>query len=268
MPHHRFFGQVQLPSESTHLVLEQKPQWLNNLHLHPVWQATHIVMCLDDARWSTEGGRFNHIWVQGSLQQHALFEGKAHLCHGSFESFNEQSANDLSLLFGLGHAGQSCIEIRLCIDHLQFQAWNMLLKPILHRGSFILPQQPSVHHERPEAIPNGFVHECSCHTGIHTTADSSNHILLLHLRHHDVNLGLCKITHVPFAFAAANLQHKVLDHGGTSGSVRHLRMELDTVELSVSVLHGCVLAAACAGNWSKALGQLGHLVAMTHPHLH
>ena len=94
--------QPQLAAQRAHLVLEEFAQGLHQLHVHAFRQATHIVVRLDGHRRAAdEGHAFDHIRVERALGQEVR---PTHLLRLVLEDVNKGGADDLALLFGVGHA--------------------------------------------------------------------------------------------------------------------------------------------------------------------
>mmetsp|Transcript_106378 Transcript_106378/g.282084 ORF Transcript_106378/g.282084 Transcript_106378/m.282084 type:complete len:447 (+) Transcript_106378:432-1772(+) len=268
MSHHGLLGQAQVSAQSPHLVLEQQPQRLDELHLHPRWQTANVVVCLDDGGRATIGGGLNHVRVQRALQQEALLGLQSHLVDGLLEAIDEEPADDFSLLLGIRHASKSSVELLLGIDDHQFHAGDVLLEPLRDEDSLILAEQPGVHHEGPEFVFAGLEHQRGSHAGVDPAADSADDVLPRpELAQDRVDLHLREVVHVPVAVAAAEVHHEVADELATAWRVRDLRVELHAPHLPLLVLYRRVFTAARVRDGMEALGQLSDLVAVAHPYL-
>mmetsp|Transcript_92860 Transcript_92860/g.268158 ORF Transcript_92860/g.268158 Transcript_92860/m.268158 type:complete len:203 (-) Transcript_92860:953-1561(-) len=136
--HHGVVRQAELPAEGAHLVLEQEPQGLDDLHLHAVGEAADVVVRLDDARGPLERRGLDDIGVQRALQEQALIQGQLHLRHCLLEALDEESADDLSLLFGLRDTLELRVEFLPRVEDLQAHAWDVGLEPLLDDDGLVL----------------------------------------------------------------------------------------------------------------------------------
>mmetsp|Transcript_74073 Transcript_74073/g.176653 ORF Transcript_74073/g.176653 Transcript_74073/m.176653 type:complete len:448 (-) Transcript_74073:3-1346(-) len=268
MSHHRGDRKAELPTQGADLVLEEESERLDHLHLHSVGKAAHVVVGLDDAGGALVGGGLDDVGVQRALQEKAILMGETHLRHGLLKSLHEESANDLPLLLRLRDSRQLLVEVSGGIQHLELHPRDVALQALFDDGGLIFSQKPGVHHKRSEAISNRFVDQRCCNAGIDTATHGAHHVLVLHLAHNDVNLPLAEVVHVPLAFAAHYLEHKVLDHDGPRWRVRHLWVELDAVEVPGLVFHGGELGVGGVGDGVEAGWDLGDLVTVAHPHGH
>mmetsp|Transcript_63895 Transcript_63895/g.114514 ORF Transcript_63895/g.114514 Transcript_63895/m.114514 type:complete len:250 (-) Transcript_63895:593-1342(-) len=248
MSHHGSHRQAKLVSQCPHLILEQQPERFNDLHLHSIREAAHIVMSLDDAGRAFVGRRLNHVWVQGALQQQALLMRQAHLRNCLFESFDEEPANDLAFLLWLFDSSQLLVEVQTLIQHLEFHARDVLLQALLDNLGLVFTKKTRIDHKGSEAISNRFVDQCRSHRGVDAAAHGTHDVLVLQLVHDDIDLLLAEIVHVPFALAANHLQAEVLDHGCAAGGVGNLRMKLHAIEVASLVLHRRVLCVGGVGD--------------------
>jgi hypothetical protein len=92
-------GQAELGSDGAHLVLEQRPQRLDELEVHVLGQAAHVVVALDGGGVLAAG--LDDVGIQGALHQEARVLDAA---GGVLEEADEQLADDLALGLGLGDA--------------------------------------------------------------------------------------------------------------------------------------------------------------------
>ena len=102
-------------ADSAHLVLEQVAQRLDQLEVHVVGQAADVVVALDRGR--VLRARLDHVGVQRALHEEARV-GQA--AGGFLEHADEELADRLALLLGIGDAGEPLEEAvgRLHVDQL------------------------------------------------------------------------------------------------------------------------------------------------------
>src|ERR1700737_4074155 len=107
VPADESFRQAELTAQRAHLVLEQLAQWLDELHVHARGPPAHIVVRLDgDRRSAAEGHALDHIGIERALREKFC---APELARFLLEHVDEELADGLSLLLGIGDAGK-CVE--------------------------------------------------------------------------------------------------------------------------------------------------------------
>ena len=103
-------------ADSTHLVLEQVAQRLDQLEVHVVGEAADVVVALD-RRAACLRARLDHVRIQRALHEEARVVEAA---RGFLEHADEQLADRLALLLGIDDAGEPLEEAvgRLHVDQL------------------------------------------------------------------------------------------------------------------------------------------------------
>mmetsp|Transcript_2866 Transcript_2866/g.8726 ORF Transcript_2866/g.8726 Transcript_2866/m.8726 type:complete len:440 (+) Transcript_2866:367-1686(+) len=256
---------AQLQAHRADLVLEQLAQGLDQLQLHHVLDAAHVVVRLDGGRRALVRHALDHIWVQRALQQ----EGgrRVQLGRKVLKHVNERVANDLALALRVLYAAERRQESLACVHAHQVDA-QVRLEALHHLLGLVHAQQPVVDEHGVEAVADGARHEHAGHRRVHAAAHGTDHVpvgahLLLdganRLRHH--------IAHGPVSRAAADANHKVAQDGRALGRVRHLRVELKAVHASLGVGDGAMLRVLRDAHVVEALWKLVQLVSVAHPHL-
>ena len=106
--------QAELAAERAHLVLEQFAQRLDQLHVHALGQAADIVVRLDrHRRPAGERHALDHVGIERALRQEL---GAADLLRLRLEHVDEQLADGLALVLGIGDAGERVEEQLLGLD--------------------------------------------------------------------------------------------------------------------------------------------------------
>src|SRR6516165_11210893 len=105
---HHALGEAQLAAKRPDLVLEELAQRLHQFEAHAGRQAADIVVALDgDAGPAAEGDALDDIGIEGALGQEI---GTAQALRLLLEDVDEEAADDLALLFRVGHAGERAEE--------------------------------------------------------------------------------------------------------------------------------------------------------------
>jgi hypothetical protein len=111
---HHFARQTELETELAHFVLEELAQRLEQLQVHPLGQAAHVVMGLDHVRLAGASARgFDHVWVDRALCQPLDSREFPRLF---LEDLDEEPADGLALLLGIGLATQGIKKTLLRVD--------------------------------------------------------------------------------------------------------------------------------------------------------
>src|SRR5262249_17077522 len=99
-------GEPELGAHASHLVLEERPQWLDQLKAHPTWQPTDVVVGLERRR-SAPAARLDHVRVERSLHEiPGPFAAVVcrELLRLLLEYLDELLPDRLALGLGVGHA--------------------------------------------------------------------------------------------------------------------------------------------------------------------
>src|ERR1019366_3905571 len=88
---------------SSYLVLEEFAEGLDELQVHLLGQAAHVVVALDDGAGPAEADALDDVRVEGALDE-PLAPGDA--LGLLFEDLDEDPADDLPLLLRVHDAGQ------------------------------------------------------------------------------------------------------------------------------------------------------------------
>mmetsp|Transcript_18086 Transcript_18086/g.45351 ORF Transcript_18086/g.45351 Transcript_18086/m.45351 type:complete len:295 (+) Transcript_18086:964-1848(+) len=178
----------------------------------------------------------------------------------------------------------------------------MLCEPLLHFGSFVLPQQSGVDEEGAEPIPEGAVHQPGRDAGIDAARNSPEDVVAGSYLFPDLrDLDLCEVVHAPLlepegtsdnlficspnivglllllpppklgvrqrVFGREAPLQKVFDDLFPVFGVGDLGMELDAVEVFLGVRDRCEPTVACCREHFESLCHFRDLVAVAHPDL-
>ena len=141
------------------------------------------------------------------------------------EDLDEVRADDLALLLRICHAGQVGEETRGGVHASDVQA--QVVVEIQHVLEFIQPQQAMVDEDAVQALANSPVQQHGCDRRIHAAAQSQHDLILSQL---SLQLGDGRLDEGgvgPFAAAAADPHHEILQQLAAGEGVLDLRVELD-----------------------------------------
>ena len=134
-------GKTEGNTEFTDFVLKEAAQRLKKLQMKRVGQAAYIVVALNNLGFfGFCTGRLNHVRVDRALSKpFGVFD------FGSFflEDVDEFTADDLTLLLGIGNTCQSVHEAINGVHHNELQA-HVLFKSLTNLFALILAQQTIV----------------------------------------------------------------------------------------------------------------------------
>ena len=130
-----------------------------------------------------------------------------------------------------------------------------------------LAQQPMVHEDAGQLLADRFVDQKRGHGGVDAARQTADDTAAGHLIANARHLRLAKLRHAPIPRTAGDLAHEIGDQRGPLGRMHHFGMELDAVELARIVGDGGKRRAGGDAHGTKARRQLGHPVAVAHPHL-
>ena len=118
-----------------------------------------------------------------------------------------------------------------------------------------------------ELIADRLVDEERGDRGIDAARQPAHDAAFVHLVADARHFRLAELGHAPVAGAAGDLAHEIGDERRAFRRVHHLGVELHAVELARVVGDGRERRAGRDADGAEAGRQLGHAVAMAHPHL-
>ena len=264
-------GQAQGNAQFAHFVLEEVAQRLQQFQAQLFGQAADIVVALDDDGLLALGAaRLDDVGVDGALGQEggALVTGAAglELLGFGLEDVDEQAADDLAFLLGVGDAGQGVQEELAGVDAHDLGV-QLAGEHVHDHVAFVQPQKAMIDEDAGELVTDGAMDEGSSHAGIDATGQAQDDFLVAHLFADGGHGFLDVVTHDPVGTDATDVEHEALEHGPALHGVGDFGVELHAVEVAILVGHAGDGAAGGAGHELEAFGQGRDLVAVAHPHL-
>ena len=223
-------GQAELAAERAHLVLEQFAQRLDQLHVHALGQAADIVVRLDrHRRPAGERHALDHVGIERALRQKL---GAADLLRLRLEHVDEQLADGLALVLGIGDAGERVEKQCLRPPHAPAECCSC-------RETAPRPRSASPSRSRPwstntQVSWSPIASWISTAATAESTPPESPQITLARadLRADLLDRLLLEGAHGPVAVAAGDLAHEIAQERRAVRRVHHLEMELRGVELA------------------------------------
>src|SRR5882724_2735772 len=249
--------------EPPDLVLEELPEWLDELELHLQGQAAHIVVGLDRGRRPAEGHRLDDVGIERALGEP---RDVAELARLVLEHGDELGPDALALELGIRHAAYHIEKSPGCVDvdevHLEG-----ITEGVDDRLGFPFAEEPVVDEDARELVADGAVDEHGGHCRVDAPREGTQHPLSVHLGADRLHRGVDEASHRPGATHTANGE-EVVEDLLPLGSVDDLRMELDGVEPAVPVLHRRHRAVRGLRERREAPGRAENGVAVAHPDGH
>ncbi len=113
LPPNDLIRQAQFFPEHAHFIFEQLAQRLDQAQFHLRGQPAHVVMGLDRGGGALEADAFDHVGIERALGE----EGSAaHFLGFRLEDVDEEAADGLALLLGVGNAGERPQELARGVD--------------------------------------------------------------------------------------------------------------------------------------------------------
>ena len=224
-------------------------------------------MALDGGRLAARlaSAGLDDVGVDGALSQvlHGFTIGLKLLSNRE-ELFPELRTDDAALLLGLGHTGQKLGIAVLGVDVDKVDV-KLLGEDLLHLLGLALAQQAMVDEHAGHLLAHGASAQRSHDGGVDATGQGQNHAVVADLLAELSRHGLDQVVHAPVGLQAADLKQEVAQQLLTILGVLDLGVELRGENLALDALHGSNRAHVGAGGNGKALGHLGHGVAVAHP---
>ena len=117
-------------ADAPHFVFEQLAQRLDQLQLHALGQAAHVVVALDDRAGAFDADALDHVRVQRALYEElrVFYAGGV-----GVEDVDEHATDGLALLFRVRNAAQLVQELLPGVDRDQVE-----VKVLAHHGRHAL----------------------------------------------------------------------------------------------------------------------------------
>ena len=259
-PHHPL-RQAELLTHAPHLVLEQEPQRLDELHAHVGREPADVVVGLDGRGHADLPARLDHVRVERSLHEEA---NVAELPRLLLEDADELLADDLPLLLRVGHAREPCEEA-LTRVHVHERDVEVPAERLHDLFGLVCTQQAMIDEDARELVTDRLVHEQRGDGRVDTARQTADHLLGADLGPDPVDLLLDHGCRRPRGRDAHDLVEEVLQHLLPVRRVHDLRVELHAVPAAALVLESGDRRRRRRGRHPRAGGRRGHGVAVAHP---
>src|SRR4051812_3203390 len=206
-------------------------------------------------------GRFNYIRINRTLREEV---DACQLVGLLIEHFDEGAANDLSLLLGISHTGQSRQEslLRIYPDDVDAQ---VLSECGHHLIAFTETEKACVDKHADELVADRAMQECSNDRGVNTTGKPQQDLALSNLSTDTVDCIFDDVADAPESVTAADLANESFQNPRSLFGVRDLGMELNTIETAPFISHRRVGNGLRRGRRLKTGRKSRDPIAMAHP---
>ena len=159
MAAHKLIVEAQLAAKRAHFVLEEFAQGFDQLHIHTLWQAAHIVMRFDrHRRPAGEADAFDHIGIERALREEIR---PAQLCRLFLEYGNKFAANKFALFLWVSDTIKARHKAFLGIHHDQRDV-VMIAEQFFDLFAFVKAQKPVIDENAGELIADRLMdQDCS-----------------------------------------------------------------------------------------------------------
>ena len=260
--------QAKRQTKRANLVLKEVIERLDEVEVHALGERDQVVVALDGSRLAARlsSAGLDDVGVNGALSQvlDRLAVGLELLRHGE-ELFPELRTDDAALLLGLGHAGQK-LGITVLGVNVDKVDVKLLGEDLLHLLGLALAQQAVVDEHAGHLLAHSAGAQSGHNGGVNAAGQGQDHAVVADLLAELGRHGLGQVIHAPVGLKAADLEQEVAQQLLAVLGVLDLGVELRGENLALGTLHGGNRAHVGAGGNGKALGHLGHGVAVAHPH--
>lgn len=255
-------GQAELEADFADFVFEQLAQGFDELELHVLGEAAHVVVGFDHmGAAGFGGGGFDHVRIN-----RALGEPVSVLQFGGFgvEDVDEGVADDFALLLWVGFAGQAGEEVIFGVDAEDAHA-HVIGEHFHHLVAFAVAQQAVVDEHAGELVADGFVQQRGDHGGVDAAGEAEDDFVVAHLFFDGGDGVVDDLGRGPEGVAVAQLADEAFEDASALQGVGDFRVELDAVEALFVVGHGGDGAAFRGGGDHEAFRDAADAVAVAHP---
>ena len=224
-------GQAELGADGAHLVLEERPQRLDELELQVLGQPADVVVGLDRRRPGAAAG-LDHVGVQRALHEeaHASSPSAAvSLAASSSNTLMNSAPIALRLASGSVDAVELVEEALLGVDRHE-RHLERVAERAHHLLALVLAHQPVVDEHARELLADRAVHEQRGDRGVDAAGEPADDRAVADLRADAADLFLDDRGRRPGALAAADLGQEAREDLLAVGRVDDLGVELDAVD--------------------------------------
>ena len=255
------FGQSQLQAQFADLIFKEFPQGFDQLKIHPVGQAAHVVVGFDGLAGTFDRDRFDDIGIEGALGQKL----DPFVLFGLLlKHFDKGMTDDFSLALGVGDAGQLDQKVLGGIDGDE-RHFQMNFKDALHLLPLPFSKQSVVDEDGNELIADRFIKQRRDDGAVDSSGEGAKYFAVPHLLADFGDLLLQKRAHIPLFAYAADFAGEVAQHDMPLLAVVDLRVKLQGVDLSLFVGDGGIWRVVAVGDGLEAFGQLLDPIGVAHP---
>ena len=184
----------------------------------------------------------------------------------SVKDFDKFRTDYFAFFLRIGHAGKFRQKLLFCINMNHAYA-QVAGKHVHHHFAFVQTQQTVVNKHAGQLVADGTVNQRGRYGRVHAARQTQNHFVAADLFADFGNSFFDVVRHGPAWLCTANIQNKAVQQRAALFGVGHFRVELDAVELFLSVFHHGNRARRGVSDDREAGRQFGNFIAMAHPYV-
>ena len=261
LPPHHPLGHAELLADAAHLVLEEEPERLDELHRHVLGQPADVVVRLDLGGDAVGPARLDHIRVERPLDEEL---DVAELGRLLLEDADELLADPVALLLRLGDALEPREEALLRLD-VHERDLEVAAERLRHLLGLVRAHEAVVDEDAGELIADRLVDEQGGDGGVDAAGERAEDALRADLGADPLHLLLDHGGRRPGRRRIGDPVEEVLQHVLPVRRVDDFRVELDAVEPPGRILERRDGRRGGASRDRRAERRRGDRVAMAHP---
>lgn len=164
---------VEGSSDAAYFIFEEEAERLDELEVHLLGKTADVVVALDFARRTIDGGGLDDIWIDGALTEPACV---FYLHCLGVEDLDEVGADDFAFLLRLGDTCEVGHETVGSVDTDDVEVHVFILGE--DALVFIFAKQTVVDEYAGEVFADGFVEKHGCNCGVYTTGETEDYAVL------------------------------------------------------------------------------------------
>ena len=263
MPVDKVLWQTKRDAQRADLVLEEVVQWLNQVKVNALWKWNQVVVALNGcslAACLTSAG-LNNVRINGALCQEL---NAVQILSLVKEDLPELGTNQATLHLWLGNASQKLCVALLCVNVNQRHV-ELLAENLLNHLWLALTEHAMVNKHAGQLVANSAMDKSCDNRRVNAAGKRQNNAAIANLLANLLNLLLNDVVHGPSLLKTTDIEQEVRKHLGTAFGVINLWVELSGIQVLSSVFHSSDRAYVGRSGNGKALWDLRHSVAVTHP---
>ena len=217
---------------------------------------------LDDCGFAEAG--LDNVRINRALNQEV--NSTDFLCF-LFEDADELLTDDFALCLRLGYAGKLGIKALLCVHADKIQVIRTVwTEDSLNLVAFVFAKKTVVNENAGKLFAYSLRKQHCRNRRVNAARQGAKHLAISDFFADFADGRFHEAVHLPVAFAAADFEHKVLQHLEAFHGVHNFRVELRRIEARRSIFHSCYRTDRRVCRHFEAGRHSFDIVGVTHPH--